>query len=289
MASTSTTTPPPPPTTTSGESPSAALANRTREIWELNAPFWDERMGDGDDFQRDLAVPAVEGLLGVEEGSVILDVACGNGAFARRLADQGAEVVACDFAETFITLARGRDSERSSARRHPIDYRVVDATDERALLGLGEDRFDAILCNMALMDMIDIEPLFWAVPRLLHEHGRFVFTIMHPAFNHQAAHFVAEETRTDTGRTTDYSLKVTNYLAVPPTRGESMSGLPEPSYTFHRPLSEILNAAFNAGLLMDGIAEPAFPAGSGSMKSGSWMNYPTIPPILAARFRKALR
>lgn len=268
---------------------STALANRTREIWELNAPFWDERMGDGDEFQRDLIVPAVEGLLGVQEGTSILDVACGNGAFARRLADQGAEVVACDFAETFIALARGRDSRREAARQHPIDYRVVDATDERALLALGEGRFDAILCTMALMDMIDIEPLFWAVPRLLKDHGRFVFTIMHPAFNHQAAHFVAEDRRTDAGREVEYSLKVTNYLRVPPTRGESMSGQPEPSYTFHRPLSEILNAAFNAGLLMDGIAEPAFLGGAGSTKAGSWMNYPTIPPVLAARFRKAAR
>ena len=280
---------PPPAAFPSGDASSAALANRTREIWELNAPFWDERMGDGDDFQQELVVPAVEGLLAVADGTSILDVACGNGAFARRLADQGAAVVACDFAETFITLARGRDSRRPTARKHPIDYRVIDATDERALLSLGEGRFDAILCNMALMDMIDIEPLFWAVPRLLTEHGRFVFTIMHPAFNHQAAHFVAEDHRTDAGREVTYSLKVTNYLRVPPTRGESMSGLPEPSYTFHRPLSEILNAAFNAGLLMDGIAEPAFPDGSGSVKAGSWMNYPTIPPILAARFRKAAR
>lgn len=280
---------PPRSTTSSDDSSSAALANRTREIWELNAPFWDARMGDGDDFQRDLAVPAVEGLLGAQEGTAILDVACGNGAFARRLADQGAEVVACDFAETFITLARGRDSQRTTARKHPIDYRVVDATDESALLALGEDRFDAVLCNMALMDMIDIEPLFWAVPRLLREHGRFVFTIMHPAFNHQEAHFVAEDRRTDAGRETEYSLRISSYLRVPPTRGESMSGLPESSYTFHRPLSEILNAAFNAGLLMDGIAEPAFPHGSGSTKAGSWMNYPTIPPILAARFRKAAR
>lgn len=268
---------------------SAALANRTREIWELNAPFWDERMGDGDDFQRDLVVPAVEGLLAIREGMAILDVACGNGAFARRLADQGAAVVACDFAETFIILARGRDSHRESARLHPIDYRVVDATDERALLALGEGRFDAILCNMALMDMIDIEPLFWAVPRLLKDQGRFVFTIMHPAFNHQAAHFVAENRRTETGRTVEYSLKVANYLHVPPMPGESMSGLPESSYTFHRPLSDILNAAFNAGLLMDGIAEPAFPPGSSSARSGSWMNYSDIPPILAARFRKVSR
>jgi len=264
---------------------SRALINRTREIWELNAAFWDERMGEGDDLQQELVIPAVEGLLGVEEDETVLDVACGNGAFARRLADRGINVVACDFSETLIKLARGRDKAKPSEHRRPIDYRVVDATDERALLDLGEERFDAVLCNMALMDMADIEPLFWAVPRLLTSHGRFVFTIMHPAFNHAASHFIAEDQRTDDGHATEHALKITSYLSVPPTRGASMIGLPEASYTFHRPLSEILNAAFNAGLVMDGVAEPAFPEGLSSTKPFTWANYPTIPPVFAARFR----
>ncbi len=263
-----------------------ALANRTREIWELNAAFWDERMGEGDDLQRDLVAPAVEGLLKIVENETVLDVACGNGAFARRLASLGVNVVACDFSETFIRLARGRD-KGAPVGRPPIDYRVVDATNEQELLKLGDKRFDAALCNMALMDMADIEPLFWALPRLMKPHGRFVFTIMHPAFNHQESHLVVEDTLVDGVHATARSLRVSNYLAVPPAQGLNVTGLPEASYTFHRPLSDILNAAFNAGLVMDGVAEPAFPDGAGSSKPFSWTNYPTIPPVFAARFRPA--
>lgn len=266
-----------------------ALANRTREIRELNAAIWDNRMGEGDDLQNDLIAPAAEGLLKLAEHETVLDVACGNGAFARRLANLGANVLACDLSETFIRLARGRDKGTANGR-HPVDYQVVDATDEQELLNLGEGPFDAILCNMALMDIIEIEPLFWAVPRLLTPQGRFAFTILHPAFNHHATHLVAEDSQTDGAHTIERSIRMTNYLSVPPTKGSSMSGLPKASYTFHRPLSDILNSAFNAGLVMDGVAEPAFPEGSttaGSSKPFSWTNYPTIPPVFAARFRPA--
>jgi len=36
----------------------------------------------------------------------VLDVACGNGAFARRLAHLGATVTACDFSSQLIARAR---------------------------------------------------------------------------------------------------------------------------------------------------------------------------------------
>lgn len=58
------------------------LVHRTREIWEHNAAFRDERIGEGDDLHLRLIAPAVEGLLGPEADGRILDVACGNGAFA---------------------------------------------------------------------------------------------------------------------------------------------------------------------------------------------------------------
>ena len=43
----------------------------------------------------------------------------------------------------------------------------MDATDAAQLLALGAGRFDAAVCNMALMDMTTIDPLLRALPRLL--------------------------------------------------------------------------------------------------------------------------
>jgi SAM-dependent methyltransferase len=256
------------------------LVHRTREIWENNAAFWDERIGDGDDLHTRLIAPAVEGLLSPKAGERVLDVACGNGAFARHLSAGGVHVVACDFAEAFIRRARARQASGPE-----IDYRVIDATVEGQLLSLGQDAFDAVVCNMALTDMVAIEPLFWAIPQLLKREGRFVFTISHPCFNHAGSRLIAEEDLTGEQRTVHHALRLDNYLDVAPGRDVSMDDQPESHFSFHRPLSDILNAAFNAGLVMDGITEPAFPRTSSSRSVLEWTNVPLIPPVLAARFR----
>ena len=60
-------------------------------IWDANAANWATRMGDdGNAFHRPLVAPAAKRLLGVQAGQLILDVACGNSVFARRLARLGA-------------------------------------------------------------------------------------------------------------------------------------------------------------------------------------------------------
>ena len=86
----------------------AALTQESRAIWNAKAAFWDERMGDGNAFQRMLVAPATERLLAPREGELVLDVACGNGVMARRLGALGARVVACDFSDVFIERARAR-------------------------------------------------------------------------------------------------------------------------------------------------------------------------------------
>ena len=127
------------------------LARQAQEAWEKKASFWDESMGEGNAFQRVLIGPATERLLEVRQGVTVLDVACGNGLFSRRLAELGASVVATDFSEMFVELARARTQRAGYG--DAVEYLVVDATDEERMLALGEERFDATVCNMALMDI----------------------------------------------------------------------------------------------------------------------------------------
>jgi SAM-dependent methyltransferase len=256
------------------------LNNETRSAWDANAPFWDERMGEGNDFVNLLQWPAIIRLLDPQPGQSILDIATGNGLTARRLGDLGARVTAFDFSSELIKLARAHGNDVA------ISYRVLDATDEASLLSLGEKAFDSAICNMALFDMADIEPLFRVLPRLLKPGGIFVFTLTHPAFNNGSCVHVAEE-KDDGGEIkTVFSVKISRYMTPHQLHGLAIRGQPKPQIYFERPLQYYFNLGFSNGFVLDGFEERAFPPGAPQKDPLSWGgNFSEIPPVLVARMK----
>jgi SAM-dependent methyltransferase len=252
----------------------------TAAVWDALAEWWDDAIGDGNPTQDLLVEPTQERLLALSPGEEVLDIACGAGRFTRRMAAAGARVVAFDHAAAFIARARRRtppDLGRS------IDYRVLDAHDRRALLGLGEQRFDAAVCTMALMDMASITPLLSTLPRLLRPGGRFVFSVTHPVFNSGDARLMAETAAVDTR----ISIKVTDYLTPRVAREIAVPGQPLEQHCFHRPLSMLLNACFDHGLVLDRLEEPAFgPSGvPPDQRTVRWQHVDRLPQVLVARLR----
>ncbi len=197
---------------------------RTAEVWDRLAGWWDDQIGDGNPFQDLLIEPATERLLALKPGERVLDIACGAGRFARRMAALGAQVVGIDHSREFIRRAHQRATENPDK----IDYRVLDASDSAALLSLGEGRFDAAVCTMALMDMASIEPLISTLPRLLEAGGRFVFSVTHPAFNSGTARKIAEEHDRSGVLTTTFGVAVTDYASPYVHMGVGVPGQPEP-------------------------------------------------------------
>ena len=100
-----------------------------------------------------------------------------------------------------------------------ITYHQLDATDEAALLGLGENQFDAATCNMGLMDIADIQPLMHALVRLLKPGCPFVFSVLHPAFNSAGMRMIAEREDVDGQLVERSGVVVHRYLHVEPNRG----------------------------------------------------------------------
>lgn len=251
-----------------------------RAAWDTNAAYWDERMGEGNAFHLHLIEPGVLELLENPKKKRVLEIACGNGQFARKLTSLGAHVTATDFSPNMIDRARAHTEPFNDQ----IEYRVLDATNENELRALGNHQFDAVISNMALMDMSHIEPLFHAIPNILNEHGRFVFSTMHPCFNSNDPTFFAEMRETDGTLTEVYGLKLTHYLQPTRYRGLALIGQPMPQFYFHRPLNELFGAAFRAGLVLDGLLEPRLPDSQSSPRWSSWLNFHEFSPVLVARF-----
>jgi SAM-dependent methyltransferase len=251
------------------------------EIWDANADFWDAQMGEGNLTHRHLVAPIMERLLELRRGERVLDVACGNGQFARRLAELGAHVDAVDLSEGMLAHARARSGEFPGR----IEFHRLDACDPDALGTLPTGGYSAVVSSMALMDMRDLRPLARALPRLLQPGGRFVFSVTHPAFNGTGIRRMVEEE--DAGGTLVQRSGVFVYRYRTPltARGLAIPGQPRPQLYFDRPLGELLRPFFQSGLALDGLEEPQFPPEVTPNRPMSWISFPEIPPVLVGRLR----
>ena len=128
----------------------------------------------------------------MQPGERLFDVACGNGQFSRQMAAAGVTVVAVDSSSVFLERAQAHTQNAGTEIAQRIRYDQVDATDEEALLAVGEEAlFDAAVCNNALMDMAEIKPLFSALFKLLRPMDVLSFrcrTLVLMARAHAALH-----------------------------------------------------------------------------------------------------
>jgi len=89
-------------------------------------------------------------LAGEVAGARVLDAGCGPGFYAEELLARGAEVVAVDFSEPMLELARKRLGPS-------IDVRRVDLRDA---LPFADAEFDLIVCPLVLHHLEDrLQPL----------------------------------------------------------------------------------------------------------------------------------
>lgn len=180
-------------------------------------------------------------------GRRILDLACGQGRLARHLASQGATVVGVDLSVELLTLARGRPTTG-------IEYVHGDAADPSTWWD--GSTFDGATCEMALMDIVDVEGALRAVAAAVRPGGWFVCSLFHPCFPG------SETTRTSWP--TDDGYTAERWWI---TDGDGVRGRVG---AHHRRLSTYLNALVEAGFAVERLDEGAF----------------RVPTILVVRARR---
>ena len=120
---------------------------------------WDpERYARNARFVSDLGMPVVR-LLAPRPGEHILDLGCGDGVLAAKLAEMGCEVVGVDASEMQV----------AAARKLGVDARVMGGEEVEF-----RDEFDAAFSNAALHWMLRPDEVIAGVWRALRRGGRFV-------------------------------------------------------------------------------------------------------------------
>jgi 23S rRNA-/tRNA-specific pseudouridylate synthase/SAM-dependent methyltransferase len=170
---------PAPPSASAAASASMPTPHATAHpgSWEHVADWYDRLIDEqGSDHHERVIFPGVVRLLRPSPGMRVLDLACGQGAFCRRLRALSLSPVGVDASPSLIEAATRADREGT--------YLVGDARalDASALLAHAPDGFDSVTCLMALMN---IEPLALATrsaASVLRRGGTLIAVILHPAF-----------------------------------------------------------------------------------------------------------
>lgn len=181
--------------------------------------------------------------MGNVEGLRILDLGCGEGGYARRLAAAGAQVTAVDCSEAAIRYAQ----QEAARQGLEIGHHLRNSND---LFGLADASFDVVLCSMMLMDCEDLEGTLGEVARVLAPGGRLFASMLHPCFDGNHEYGIG---RQGIGPTREVVVK--NYFE--PRTWEAP--LPQGTISVvwrHRTLSEYAKAFLGVGLTIVDMNEP---------------------------------
>ena len=234
------------------------LNQEANDIWDRIAGPWDEDFGpDGNQHNAYITDPVTDRLLDLKQGETVLDIACGAGRYARRMAEYGANGVGVDQSAEFLNLAKTNSKQTG---------------------------VDVANCTMGLMNMASITPLARALPGLIKPGGRFVFFVAHPVFGRASARRKIEDDHsTETSR---HTITSWDYLDATPDMGLSVRKQAEKQYFFDRPIGMLLNAFFEHGLVMDRLEEPVFPDEVENPRPTGWANFKLMPFSMACRLRR---
>jgi SAM-dependent methyltransferase len=226
--------------------------------WERHAVWWQHGYSAGADpeYEEQILPLVARHASGARR---VLDVGCGEGQVARRLAQQGASVLGVDptAAQIEAAVARGGGPRYLRSRAEALPCR--------------DGSFDTVVLCLALEHVDDHEVAIQEVARVLEPGGRFVLVLCHPLLQAPGGAWIDD-------RILDQRYwKVGAYLTEDRAFDEVAPGVD--LLFIHRPLSSYVHAMGAAGLLVEDMVEEAPPA---ALVQEHWgfAEAATIPRIL---------
>lgn len=149
-------------------------SEQLRHSWVANAAAWrDAVRGQQIESRRLVTDDAIVQTVMAQRPQTVLDLGCGEGWLARRLAVEGLAVTGVDASKPLIEAAE----ELGHARYVLASYEEIVA--DPLVTGTG---FDVVAANFSLLDD-RVEALLAAVASVLSAQGRIVIQTAHPMFS----------------------------------------------------------------------------------------------------------
>jgi SAM-dependent methyltransferase len=234
--------------------------------WEAHADWWIDGFTDGADpeYEEQILPLATTELAGARH---VLDVGCGEGQVARAAARAGVRVTGLDPTWRQLRTAVGRGGGPAYVR--------ADAT----ALPVRRASVDAVIACLVFEHLDDVDVAMTEIGRVLEPGGRFCLFLNHPVLQAPGSGWIDDHTIVPPER----YWRLGPYLVESETSEQVERGV---WIRFvHRPLSRYVNAAADAGLVLERMLEPAPPAGYIARAGDDALR--AYPRLLYLRFRAA--
>ncbi len=211
--------------------------------WGGVAGWYDKMLEQGDDtYQTKVILPNLIRAMNIHKGVRVLDLACGQGFFARAFKQEGAEVAGVDISSELIGLAQKQSPKE-------IKYFVRSADD---LSVFTDGYFEKITIVLSLQNIEAPHKVFKECARILKPGGKLFIVLNHPAFRvlKESSWGYDEQAKTQYRRIYRYMSEAKAEIDMNPSRpGTAMT------ISFHRPLQYYFKTLSNAGFAVARLEE----------------------------------
>lgn len=216
--------------------------NRKDTSWNKEGRWYGELVGEkGHFFHQSIVIPNSLKMLHINKESSLLDVACGQGVFARAIPNT-VRYVGVDLAKTLINEARKIDHNKLHK------YVLADVTESIPV----EDKFENASLILALQNIKEPEKTFSLINQRLEKGGKLLIVLNHPCFRipRQSSWEVDKSSKMQYRRVNRYMSPLEIPINMHPGKDNSSF-----TWSFHRPIEDYSGMLYRNGFLIEKIEE----------------------------------